>query len=500
MDASEVYPVDQPLLLYHDFAHTGRVLRSSVRGRCRRRMVRPKTLGIVVLLVIGALSHSMAVAGEAIVDLGTRSQGEDWPTFLGPRRDNKSTETQLHLNWTTAPPRLVWSLPLGESYGIGSVSRGRYFQFDYQQGHSVLLCLNSQTGELLWQFAYESDYVDLYNYSPGPRTTPVVDDDRVYIFGVEGILHCLKVEDGSLLWKVDTQKEFGVLQNFFGVGSSPVIYQDALIAVIGGSPDEDQQIAPGRLDRVRGNGSGVVAFDKRTGKVRFQLSNDLASYASPLIVQRPERDWCFVFLRGGLLAFDPATGNQDFYFPWRASILESVNASTPVVWGEHVFISETYGPGAALLRFRPGRFDVVWDDSSRGRDKAMQTHWNTSIYHNGFLYGSSGRHTQNAELRCIEAATGKVMWSQPDLTRSSLLYVDDHFICLSEYGTLRVFRATPERYDVVSEFLPTDARDSVGRDIPLLKYPAWAAPFISHGFLYVRGRDRLLCYDLMAAH
>ncbi|HEX3728065.1 MAG TPA: PQQ-binding-like beta-propeller repeat protein, partial [Pirellulales bacterium] len=210
---------------------------------------------------------------------------------------------------------------------------------------------------------------------------------------------------------------------------------------------------------------------------------------------------CFVFARGGLVGFEPASGKVDFEFPWRAPVLESVNASNPVVVGDLVFISETYGPGSALLRVRPGEAKAVWTDAQRRRDKAMQTHWNTAIYHEGYLYGSSGRHTGNAELRCIELESGKIMWSQPDLARASLLYIDGHLICLSEDGTLRLLRANPRRYDLVAEVMlrQKDAQPNefgfAGRQ--LLKYPAWAAPIVSHGLLYVRGADRLVCLELI---
>jgi outer membrane protein assembly factor BamB len=417
--------------------------------------------------------------------------GTDWPTFLGPTGDNKSSETGFDFSWQTAPPRLVWTRELGESYGIGSVSQGRYLQFDYKSNRPVLLCLNSQTGELLWDFSYSSQYRDLYNYSPGPRTTPLVDQDRVYIQGAEGMLFCLELDDGKLLWRLDTEKKYGVIQNFFGVGSCPVVYRDLLILMVGGSPREDHLIPPGQLDRVRGNGTAVVALDKRSGEEQYRLSEELASYATPRILLGHDRDWGFVFARGGLIAFDPRSGSQDFYFPWRARMPESVNASTPVVWDRYVFISETYGPGSALLEFHPGRYEIVWQDDERKRDKSLQTHWNTPIYHEGHLYASSGRHAHNAELRCIEAMTGEVKWSEPGLARASLLFADGHFICLSEDGTLRVIRANPERYELVSEFTPASDQGE-----PLLKYPAWAAPTLAHGLLYVRGKDRLLCYEL----
>jgi outer membrane protein assembly factor BamB len=438
---------------------------------------------------------------STVPSLWTRKTGIDWPSFLGPRRVSKSPETGILTVWPKDGPKIVWQRELEIGYGIGSISKGRFFQFDRDGDNARLVCLNAETGAEIWKFEYATDYEDLYGYDNGPRCSPVVDGDRVYIFGVEGMLHCLRVEDGTPIWKVDTTADFGVVQNFFGVGSTPVIEGGLLIAMVGGSPPDSQNVPPGQLDRVDGNGSGIVAFDKMTGKVKYKITDELASYSSPLLATIDDRRWCFAFARGGLVGFEPAGGKVDFHYPWRDRSLESVNASTPVVVGNQVFISETYGPGSSLLEVRPGGSEVVWSDDPRTRQKAMQTHWNTPVYHQGYLYGSSGRHTENAELRCIEWKTGKVMWSEPGLTRTSLLYVDGHFVCLGEYGTLLLFKATPEKFDPVAEVTfesKSDTPPPLGFRAPLLlKYPCWAAPILSHGLLYVRGSDRLVCLELI---
>lgn len=444
-----------------------------------------------------------AVHDDALpADLRTRKDGSDWPNFLGPTGDSKSTERGILTKWPQAGPPIVWHQRTGVGYGMPAISRGRLFQIARFGDQARLSCQKSETGEPLWKFEYTTDYEDLYNYDNGPRCSPVVDGDRVYTFGAEGMLHCIRIADGKSLWKVDTKQKFGVVQNFFGVGSTPVIEKDLLIVHVGGSPREDQEIPPGQLDRVQGNGSGVVAFDKYTGDVKYKLSDELASYAGPSLATIDGRRWCFVFARGGLLGFNPADGKQDFHYPWRAQILESVNASNPVIVNDLVFISETYGPGSSLLRVRPGGYDVVWSDLKRRRDKAMQTHWNTPVHHEGHLYGSSGRHENEAELRCIELKTGKVMWSQPDLGRTSLLYVDGHFVVLAESGELYLIKATPEKFSLVAsavlqgenkdDFLPPDAGPS-----RLILPPAWAAPILSHGLLYVRGKGRLVCVELI---
>jgi outer membrane protein assembly factor BamB len=420
---------------------------------------------------------------------------------LGPAGDGKSSETGLISPWPAEGPKLVWQQRVGIGYGMPAVSRGRLFQFDRRGDRARLTCQEAETAQHLWQFEYPTDYEDLYGYNNGPRAMPVVDEDRVYIFGAEGMLHCLRVVDGGLVWKVDTAKTFGVIQNFFGVSSVPLVEGDLLIVGVGGSPPESALAPPGQLNLVKPNGSAIVAFDKRTGAVKYKLGDDLASYAGPTAATIDGRRWCFHFAREGLLAFEPATGKLDFHFPWRAPILESVNASNPVVFGDKVFISETYGPGSALLKVKPGGYDVVWQDEARARDKRMQTHWNTAIYVDGFLYGSSGRHPTNAELRCVNAGDGSVTWSEPDLTRSSLTWVDKHFVCLTEYGELLLFRPNGAKFDVVSRFVPLTGEpglDPSGLGPPrMLTYPAWAAPTVAHGLMFVRGAHRLACYEII---
>ena len=437
---------------------------------------------------------------EVLADLWTRRHGVDWPRFLGPTRDGKSPETGVTAPWPASGPRVVWQRPVGSGYGIGSVSRGRYYHFDREEegggkpaGAARLRCLHAETGEELWQFRYATNYHDQLEYSDGPRASPVIDGNRVYIFGAEGSLLCVRASDGKLIWQVDTSAKFHVVQNFFGVGSTPVILGSLLICQIGGSPPG----SPGLYDsggRIAGNGSGIVAFDKWTGAVRYEITDELASYASIQVADIRGRLWCFAFARGGLVGFDPANGQVDFQYPWRARMLESVNASTPVVVGNEVFISEAYQVGSSLLSVQPGSCEVVWRDDPRRRDKSLATHWNTPIFVDGYLYGCSGRHTQDAELRCIEWKKGRICWSETGARpeRSSLLFADGYFMSLGEFGTLQLLRANPQRYELVSSVV---LRDESGD--PLLRYPCWAAPILAHGLLYIRGENRVVCLELI---
>jgi outer membrane protein assembly factor BamB len=419
--------------------------------------------------------------------------GSDWPRFLGPTGDSVSPERGLIAPWPKQGLRVVWKTEVAEGYSPPTIADGKLFLFERVVNQARLRCLKAATGEQLWEFKYPTNYRDKYGYSGGPRCCPIVDEDRVYLYGAEGMLHCLSIKDqGKVLWKVDTLAEFGVMQNFFGVGSTPVIEGDLLIAQVGGSPpgSDKKEFAD-----LKGNGSGIVAFDKRTGKVAYKITDELASYSSPVLATINGRRWCFVLARGGLVGFEPKSGKVDFHFPWRAEDFESVNASNPVVIGDQVFISECYGPGSALLKVQPGKCDVVWSDAKKKlREKSMLCHWNTPIHVDGYLYGCSGRHPNNAELRCIELATGKVQWAEPRLTRTSLLLIDGHFITQTEVGPLLLLKVNPKQYDEVSDL---EVREP-GKKDALLDYPTWAAPVVSHGLMYLRGPDYLVCLEVIA--
>ena len=437
------------------------------------------------------LQNAWLLGYGAALLFSNSAAADDWPDFLGPHRNSKSAELNLKWNWPAAGPPVAWHVPLGTSYGAPSISHGRLFHFDRHGASARLTCRDPMTGAQLWTLDHPTAYRELLGYSKGPRCAPVVDGERVYTFSAVGILQCARSEDGARIWSVDSAQEFGVVKNFFGVGSTPIVWKDFVIANLGGSPPGSPPDVYSAGGQVESNGSGVVAFDKFTGEVRWKTSDELASYASPVVANIGGRPWCFVFARGGLVGLNPENGNVELHCAGRARMHESLSASTPVVVGNQGFISETYSVGSALLAVKPGSYEVQWQDDVRGRDKALLLHWNTPIHHEGFLYGSSGRHKGSAELRSIEWSTGQVQWSVPGLTRCSLTYAEGHLICQAEDGRLHLLAANPKRYELLAT---VDLRDEQGRR--MLKEPAWSAPVLANGLLYVRGDDRLVCLDL----
>jgi len=431
--------------------------------------------------------------------LPPRAVVEDWKSFRGATHDSISRETKLLVNWPNGGPKLVWEMRKGTGYSSPAISGDHLVYFFRVSDVEKVVALHPETGEKYWDFSYPTKFEDRYGYNNGPRASPVVDGDRVYTFGAEGKLYCFKLQTGQVYWKRDLSAEFKVPQDFFGTASTPLIEGDLLIINVG---------AP--------HGPTVAAFDKLTGKMVWGAGDQWGpSYASPVPANVNGQRRVFVFAggeskppTGGLLSIDPADGAIDFAFPWRSRSYESVNAASPVVAGNQVFISASYKTGGALLNLLPdGKFNVAWTSQEIG------THFNTAVYKDGYLYAFDGRNEPDASLVCVEVNTGKLMWrTKPEWDeaftvggverrerlgtfRGTLLYVDGHFLCLGELGHLLWMDLTPQGYKELKRTWLFAARET------------WSLPVLSHGLLYVsqHGREmltgeppRLLCYDLRA--
>lgn len=463
-------------------------------GRWPKTLIE-RTRGMLTL-VCGLLLVCGTSCSSSVPDQSRNSakKGSDWPCFLNGDQNGISVETGIRTDWRDGNLPVAWTRDLGEGYAPGVVANGMYYHFDRIDDQARLVCVDAFTGKLSWEFKYPCDYDDLYGYDGGPRSSPTIDGDFVYVFGVEGNLVALNATTGDVKWEQNINKKFGVHQNFFGVGSPPVVHRNKLLVMVGGSPKENQ-IRKGQLDEAKPNGTAIVAFDKKTGEKIYQLGNDLASYSAIKLTRHEGRDWAFAWMRDSLIAFDPNNGKIDFEFPWRARILESVNASTPVVFNGHVLLSECYGVGSVLIQFGadlPNKHQVIRKDE--GRKKSLMTHWNTPVFDKGFLYASSGRHANGATLRCVDAMSGEVKWSEPGLGRSSVTWVDGHLAIVGERGKVMLAKATSDKFQLVSTYSPGKADEDVVR----LRNPCWAAPVIANGMMYIRGKDQVVCFRLVA--
>ena len=268
-------------------------------------------------------------------------------------------------------------------------------------------------------------------------------------------------------------QDFGVEQGFFGVGTAPVIEGNLVLLNVGGT-----------------DGSGVVAFDTGTGETVWKASDDSASYSTPIVATVNGERLAIFYTGDGLLVLEPETGKVRYRYPFRSRIRESAIAASPVLVDDVVFLSATYQIGAVALRLTPTGLEEVWKD-----EKALQTHWATSIYHEGYLYGMHGRHEGQARFRCVDFKTGEVMWTAEDdysrvgntitqrLGRASFIMADGHLIAMGEGGELALIEVSPERHIEKARAKYMDG-------------PVYTPPILAHGLLYIRNERELKCLDL----
>ncbi|MBI5770757.1 MAG: PQQ-like beta-propeller repeat protein [Verrucomicrobia bacterium] len=425
--------------------------------------------------------------------LASRAVTGDWAAFMGPTHNMFSPETAIAREFPKDGLKPRWELKKGEGYASPAVAGRRLVFFHRVGAEEIVECLDAESGRRFWQHRYATAYRDRYGFNGGPRASPVIAEGRVFTFGAAGTLHCLALATGRVLWRRDVLEEFKVEQNFFGVGATPLVEKDKLIVNIG---------APG--------GPGVVAFDVRTGKMLWGADDQWGpSYASPVPATLAGQRRVLVFAggeskpaTGGLLALDPENGRVDFAFPWRGTRYESVNASSPIVVGDRVFVSECYGAGGVMVDATGKK---VWENAAFGM------HFMCPIPLGGHIYGVINHGPSDSEFVCVEAATGKEVWRhQPMWTeqvtsrrgpsemkvgtfRASLLMVEGRALCLGEFGHLLWLDLKPDGYHELARTWLFAATET------------WTPPVLSRGLLYVcqntKGAlngepPRLLCYDL----
>lgn len=452
------------------------------------------------LIALRTLLLLLLLAGSR---LATTARGEDWPRFLGPRADNTSTETGLLDAWPTNGPRIVWEKSIGTGYGAPSVRDGRLVLHHRVGDEEIVEAFDAVSGRSLWRHADSCHFVDPYGYNNGPRCTPLLTSNRCFTFGAEGRLVCLDFATGKLIWQRDTAKDWQIPEAFFGVGSTPLLEGDRLIVMVGGMPN-----------------AGVVALAAATGKtlwesvgektwagkpktawrgeppVNWDGEDKQASYASPMAATIHGQRQVLCLMRQGLVSLNPTNGLVNFAFWFRSTVAESVNAMTPVVSGDLIFLSGAYYRiGSVLLRVaRDGQsVEPIW------RSTALEVHWSTPVLHDGFLFAFSGRNEPDASFRCVELATGKVKWERdeswrrnsrqpPMFGRGSMILADGRLIALGEGGLLGLFRPNLEKIEELARW-----------QVPSLRFPCWAAPVLSERKLFLRCEDRLVCLDLAKA-
>ena len=403
------------------------------------------------------VAWAVAVALAATV---VTQAANDWPQYLGPSRNGVYAGPALADAWGANGPKAVWRKQVGQGFAGPAVVGNRVILFHRVGNEEVLESLDAATGDSVWRYAYPTRYRDDFGFDEGPRAVPVVADGVIYTFGAEGQLHAVDLAKGTRLWSEDTMKRFGVPKGFFGAAGSPLVEGGRVIANVGGDK------------------AGIVAFEAKTGKVLWSATDDDASYSSGVAATIGGHRLGVFLTRDSLLGLDPASGMVQFQRRWRARIAASVNAATPIIVGDEIFVSAQYGPGAGVLRVNGSQLTDVWTS-----DDVLSNHYATSVFYNGYLYGFHGRQEFGPSFRAVEFETGTVKWSQEQFRAGSVLLAGDRLLITREGGELILASASPQAFKPI-------ARAQILQGV-VRPYPA-----LADGLLYVRNENTLVCLDL----
>lgn len=354
----------------------------------------------------------------------------DWPQWRGPQRTGHAGAGAKLIEKLPAEPKVLWRLKAGEGLASPVVAGGKAFLFENQGGKETLRCVNADDGKELWSTPIDDVFKDSQGPA-GPRCTPVVDGDRVYVQSCRGELQCLAVADGKKIWGANFVKDFaavfigekGTAQAAarHGNNGSPAIDGDFLYAQVGST-----------------NGAGVVCFDKKTGKVIWKSQNDVAGYGAPVVAPVAGVKQVVSFTADGVIGLQPKDGELIWRVPVKTTF--SRHATTPVVHNDFVVVS-SHQVGLMGIRLSKSGAKQEWVS------KPAAMNFASPVAVGEYLYGVGP--TKNVE--CVEIATGKILWSKDGWVTSSadkayagFIVLDKNILTLTDSGTLILFAADPK--------------------------------------------------------
>lgn len=393
---------------------------------------------------------------------------DDWPQFLGPSRNGISAETGLLKEWSPQSPNELWRSGGGVGMSAVVVQQKLAVTLVQRDGRQWLLALDAQTGRGVHRVDLAPEYKN--SMGNGPRATPALAGTMAYAFTGEGILAAIDLTTGQVKWRRNVVAELGAEPAEYGMACSPLV-DDGRVIVTAGAP--------------RGT---VAAYDAVTGEPVWQAiaanGADTAGYSSPALLEVGGKKQLVAFEGKAALGIAPDTGRVLWRYPYATDF--DCNIVTPIAHAGRVFLSAGENHGSVLLDVKSSgeqfRVTAVWE--SLGARSVMRNEWQTSILHEGHLYGfdNVGNAGPVSHLNCVDIATGKLKWQQLRFGKGNLICADGKLFITTVKGELVVVEASPEGYT------------ELGRKAVL--QTTRQAPSLAQGRLYLRDDEEIVCLDV----
>ena len=389
--------------------------------------------------------------------------------WRGPQRDGKFSDTGLLKKWPEAGPQLLLKVEgIGKGYSSVVATDQYLFATGMIDTLDYLSCITPE-GQIKWKVPYGRSWTKSF---PETRSTPTIENDRIYVISGTGELVCLNVSDGAIRWKVNVDKDYNSEWHIWGVSESPLIVDDKVICTPGGAK------------------TSVVAFNKMTGKLIWQSESvgGPRTYASPTIYEYGKFRFILAVTGTHLIALEPATGKVTWTFKyWDGAKWDQpglIWTNTPTFKGRDIFISMGYDYRNVMLEMNEEGTSVT----EKWSNLTLDNHHHGLIELDGFIYGSNWESNSKGKWVCMNWETGDVKYETDWINKGALIYADGLFYVLEEKtGTVGLVKPNSQDFEVISSF---KLQGGSG--------PFWSHPFIANGKLYLRHGDVLFVYNIKA--
>jgi outer membrane protein assembly factor BamB len=379
-----------------------------------------------------------------------------WTNFRGPKRDGKYEEASVSTNWPSNGLRQLWKQPVGIGHASFVVADGKAYTIEQRRSQEVVAAYDINNGRELWAQKWNAQFSD--STGDGPRATPTWDQGRIYALGATGELRCLDANSGTVIWGKNILNDNAAKNLQWAMAAAPLIVDDKVIVLPGGA-----------------NGKSVVAYNKNTGAPVWKVLDDPQAYVSPMLVELGGRRQIVVVSSYRVVGLAPENGALLWSYPWDTDM--GINVSQPIVVDRNrFFISSGYGKGAALVELKGSgnsfTASTIWEN------KNMKNKFNSSVLHNGYIYG-----LDEQILVCLDVNTGERKWKDGRYGFGQVILAGDHLIVTSDQGDVALVKASPDKYTEVMRFKAVDGQ-------------TWNYPAIASGKLLVRNSNEMAAFDI----
>jgi outer membrane protein assembly factor BamB len=433
------------------------------------------------------------------------ARGDDWPQWLGPERDGIWRENGILAKFPAGGPKIRWRTPIGAGYSGPAVAHGKVFITDRildaraqnpaspfkrnpVSGSERVLCLDAESGKVIWTYEYPCLY--RVSYAAGPRTTPSVSEGKVYTIGTMGNLLCLDANTGKVIWSKEFVKDLGATVPMWGFSASPLVDGNKLICLAGGE------------------GSLVVAFDKATGdEIWRALSAKDSGYCPPVILEFGGKRQLIIWNPDSVNGLDPETGK--LYWSQKAKIKAGMSIAMPRQTGDRLLVSSFYN-GSLMLQVPTSGSDisVIWRGKS-SREMPNQTDGLHSVMATPLIMGDCIYGVCSyGELRCLRADTGERVWQTRVPTTGGpeerwatafLIQQADRFLLFNEKGDLIIAKLSPEGYQEIDRAHILDPTNMMVAGERSGKAVVWSHPAFARHSMFARNDREIVCVDLSSS-